>query len=97
MPAEEIPRIVVLPLENLGPSGDDYFADGMTEEIISRLASVSGLQVISRTSAIRYKDRQLPVSRIGEELKVGYILEGTIRWDPGGGGSRTGAHHPPAH
>ena len=97
LPAKEIPRIVVLPFENLGPAGDEYFADGMTEEIISRLASVSGLQVISKTSAIRYRDRQLPVSRIGEELKVGFVLEGTIRWDRGGGGSWTGAHHTPAH
>ena len=56
---EPVPRIVVLPFENLGSPEDEYFADGMTEEIISRLAAVSGLQVISRTSAMYYKDRQI--------------------------------------
>jgi len=80
----EPPRIVVLPFENLGSPDDEYFADGITEEIISRLAAVSGLQVISRTSAMYYKDRRVPVRQIGEELDVGYILEGTIRWDRSG-------------
>jgi TolB-like protein/DNA-binding winged helix-turn-helix (wHTH) protein/Tfp pilus assembly protein PilF len=83
---EPLPRIVVLPFENLGPPEDEYFADGITEEIISRLAAVSGLQVISRTSAMHYKNRRVPVGQIGEELDVGYVLEGTIRWDRGGGG-----------
>ena len=81
-----IPRIVVLPFENLGSPDDEYFADGITEELISRLAAVSGLQVISRTSALYYKDRRLPVKQIGEELDVGYVLEGTIRWDRSGDG-----------
>jgi TolB-like protein len=80
---EQLPRIVVLPFENLGPPEDEYFADGMTEEIISRLAAVRGLQVISRTSAMHYKGRQLPVKQIGEELDVAFVLEGTIRWDRG--------------
>jgi serine/threonine-protein kinase len=76
-----LPRIVVLPFDNLGSPEDEYFADGITEEIISRLAAVSGLQVISRTSAMYYKGRELPVKQIGEELDVGFVLEGTIRWD----------------
>ncbi len=80
------PRIVVLPFENLGPPEDEYFADGITEEITSRLAAVSGLQVISRTSAMYYKDRQVPLRQIGEELDVEYALEGTIRWDRAGKG-----------
>ena len=75
------PRIVVLPFENLGSPDDEYFADGIAEEITSRLAAVSGLQVISRSSAMYYKGRQTPVRQIGEELDVGYVLEGTIRWD----------------
>jgi serine/threonine-protein kinase len=78
-----IPRIVVLPFENLGSPEDEYFADGITEELISRLAAVSGLQVISRTSAMYYKGKQVPLKQIGEELDVGYVLEGTIRWDRG--------------
>jgi len=80
---EPLPRIVVLPFENLGPPEDEYFADGITEEITSRLAAVSGLQVISRTSAMQYKEQRPPLPRIGEELDVGYVLEGTIRWDRG--------------
>jgi len=84
VPTEEIPRIVVLPFENLGSPEDEYFADGITEEIASRLAAVSGLQVISRSSAMHYKDRHLPVKQVGEELDVSYVLEGTIRWDRGG-------------
>ena len=85
-PEVTLPRIVVLPFENLGSPDDEYFADGITEELISRLAAVSGLQVISRTSALYYKDRHLPVKQIGEELDVGYVLEGTIRWDRRGDG-----------
>jgi len=82
-PTEEIPRIVVLPFENLGSPDDEYFADGITEEITSRLAAVSGLQVISRTSSMQYKERRPALRQIGEELDVGYVLEGTIRWDRG--------------
>jgi len=80
------PRIVVLPFENLGPPEDEYFAEGMTEEIISRLATVHGLQVISRTSAMYYKGKSVPLPQIGDELDVGYVLEGTIRWDRSGEG-----------
>jgi serine/threonine protein kinase/tetratricopeptide (TPR) repeat protein len=75
------PRIVVLPFENLGPPEHEYFAAGMTEEITSRLAAVSGLQVISRTSARRYAGTSKGVREIGQELDVGYVVEGTVRWD----------------
>jgi TolB-like protein/DNA-binding SARP family transcriptional activator len=85
-PKEETPRIVVLPFENLGSPDDEYFADGISEEITSRLAAVRGLQVISRSSATHYKDRHLPVKQIGQELDVGFVLEGTIRWDRGAEG-----------
>jgi TolB-like protein len=80
-----LPRIVVLPFENLGPPEDEYFADGITEEITSRLAAVSSLQVISRTSAMHYKGKNLPLHQIGEELDVGYALEGAIRLDRSSG------------
>ena len=80
---DSLPRIVVLPFENLGLPDDEYFADGITEEITSRLTAVSGLQVISRTSAVYYKGRSVPVKQIGEELDVGFVLGGTIRWDRG--------------
>ena len=75
------PMLVVLPFENLGPPGDEYFADGITEEITSRLAALHGLGVISRTSAKQYKDSAKTTRQIGEELGVDYILEGTVRWD----------------
>ncbi|MEE9207450.1 MAG: hypothetical protein V3U67_03605, partial [Gemmatimonadota bacterium] len=79
--------LAVLPFENLGLPEDEYFADGMTEEIISRLAMVHGLGVISRTSAITYKNTDKPLRQIGEELGVEYVLEGTVRWEkPAEGG-----------
>ena len=72
--------LVVLPFENLGSPDNEYFADGITEEITSRLAAISGLGVISRTSAIQYKNVSKSVSEIGKELGAQYILEGTIRF-----------------
>ncbi|MGD2216974.1 MAG: hypothetical protein PVJ64_09460 [Gemmatimonadales bacterium] len=73
--------LVVLPFENLGEQEDEYFADGITEEITSRLAEMSGLGVIGRTSAVQYKDAQVPIRQIGEELGVEFVLEGTVRWE----------------
>ncbi len=73
--------IVVLPFENLGPPEDAYFADGVTEEITSRLAVVSDLGVISRTSAVQYDRTGKTLKQIGRDLGVDYVLEGTIRWD----------------
>jgi serine/threonine protein kinase len=85
---DDVPMIAVLPFENLGPPEDEYFADGMTEEITSRLAGIQGLGVISRTSAINYKNADKQLSEIGKELGVTYILEGTVRWSRGGEQSR---------
>ena len=75
--------IVVIPFENLGSTEDEYFASGMTEEITSRLASVSGLGVISRNSAAQYAGVDTPIQQIGDELGVDYVLEGTVRWAGG--------------
>lgn len=72
--------MVVLPFENLGAPDDEYFADGMTEEITSRLARLQGLGVISRTSALQYKNTTKSIKKIGDELGVAYVLEGTVRW-----------------
>jgi TolB-like protein/Flp pilus assembly protein TadD len=80
--------VVVLPFENLGPPEDEYFADGITEEITSRLATINGLRVISRNSAMRYAGTSKPLRQIGEELGVGHVLEGTIRWARSDSGSR---------
>ena len=73
--------LVVLPFENLGRPEDEYFADGITEEITSRLAAVPGLRVISRTSAMQYKATRKSVRQIGQDLGVEYVLEGSVRWE----------------
>lgn len=74
--------LAVLPFQNLsGDSSEEYFADGMTEEMISQLGQLqpSKLGVIARTSAMRYKDTKQSIAQIGRELGVGYLLEGSVR------------------
>ncbi len=73
--------VAVLPFENLGPTDQEYFADGITEEITTHLAKMSGLGVISRTSAMQYKGSSKSLREIGKELGVDYALEGSVRWD----------------
>ena len=77
-------RLVVLPFENIGPAEDEYFADGITDEIIARIASVSEVDVIARTSSIQYKKTTKPLPQIGRELDVDYVLSGSIRWQKPG-------------
>jgi TolB-like protein/class 3 adenylate cyclase/Tfp pilus assembly protein PilF len=73
-------RLAVLPLANISnDSRDEYFADGMTEELISSLSKISGLNVIARTSIMKYKATKKDISQIGQELMVGTILEGSVR------------------
>ena len=84
--ATETKRIVVLPFENLGPPADEYFAGGLTEEITSRLAVVNGLGVISRNSAVQYAKSSKSTETIGIELRVDYILGGSVRWEPAASG-----------
>jgi adenylate cyclase len=71
--------LVVLPFENLGPEEDAYFAEGITDAITARLAKLHGLGVISRQSAIQYRNSEKNANLIGMELGVDYILEGTIQ------------------
>lgn len=73
--------IVVLPFENLGSADRDYFVDGMSDEVTSRLSGLSGLSVIARSSANQYKKTTKTIKQIGEELGVSYILQGTVRWE----------------
>jgi non-specific serine/threonine protein kinase len=73
--------LVVLPFKNLGLTEDEYFADGITEEITSRLSEIKQLGVIGRTSADLYKNTDKPIDQIGEELGVDYLLEGSVRWE----------------
>jgi TolB-like protein/Flp pilus assembly protein TadD/tRNA A-37 threonylcarbamoyl transferase component Bud32 len=87
-PPAETPTIAVLPFQNLGAPEDRYFSDGITEEITSRLASIPGVGVISRTSAEQYRDTKKSVKEIGRELGADYILEGGVRWQRSGDSSR---------
>jgi serine/threonine protein kinase/tetratricopeptide (TPR) repeat protein len=87
--ADNRKMLVVLPFENLGPAEDEYFANGTTDAITARLASISGLGVISRQSAMQYKKSSKSIRQIGNELGVDYILEGTVqREKPGDPASR---------
>ena len=73
-------RIAVLPFIDLSAEGDSaYFADGMTEELITQLSQIHGLTVIARTSVMKYKGTLKDVATIGRELRVGTILEGSVR------------------
>lgn len=73
-------RIAVLPFASMSPDpNDSYLADGITEEVISTLSSISGLGVISRTSVMGYKGTTKKVREIGHELEVGSVLEGSLR------------------
>src|SRR3989454_1517365 len=73
-------RIAVLPFANMSPDpADEYFADGVTEELISKLSLVKGLKVIARTSVMNYKRKEKRISEIGVELGVGSIVEGSFR------------------
>ncbi|MFC1792625.1 protein kinase [Planctomycetota bacterium] len=78
-PALKEIRLVVLPFENLGSAEDEYFADGITDAITSRLAGIHSLSIISRQSAIQYRKSEKSPQEIGKELRVGYILEGTVQ------------------
>src|SRR5688572_25949851 len=72
--------IAVLPFIDLSPAGaNEFFSDGLTEEIITGLSALPELRVISRTSAMHYKGSTRPLRKIAEELKVGHILEGSVR------------------
>jgi adenylate cyclase len=73
-------RVAALPLAILSSDQqDEYFADGLTEEIINTLSSIPGLNVIARTSVMKYKQANKSAGEIGRELKVGTILEGSVR------------------
>ncbi len=73
-------RLAVLPFVNISPDpNDEYFADGLTEELISKLSEIRSLKVIARTSVMNYKRKEKNVSEIGRELGVGTIIEGSVR------------------
>ena len=76
---QRIESLAVLPLENYSRDADqDYFADGMTDELITRLAQIGALRVISRTSVMRYKATHKPLPEIAQELHVDAVVEGSV-------------------
>ncbi|MDA4131654.1 MAG: hypothetical protein OK454_00815 [Thaumarchaeota archaeon] len=73
-------RLAVLPFVNISSDpNDEYFADGLTEELIAKLSEVKGLKVIARTSVMNYRRKEKKVSEIAAELRVGSVIEGSVR------------------
>ena len=98
LPQPEKPSIAVLPFQNMsGDPEQEYFADGMVEEIITALSRIPWLFVIARNSTFTYKGQVIDVKRVGRELGVRYVLEGSVR--RGGGRIRITAQlrPKPAH
>jgi TolB-like protein/Tfp pilus assembly protein PilF len=79
-------HLAVLPFENLGRPEDDYFADGITDEIRGKLAGLPGLQVTASNSSSQYKKTTKTPQEIGRELGVQYLLIGKVRWEKGASG-----------
>jgi len=80
LPLPDKPSIAVLPFQNMsGDPEQDYFVDGMVEEIITALSRIRWLFVIARNSSFTYKGQEIEVRRVGRELGVRYILEGSVR------------------
>jgi serine/threonine-protein kinase len=77
--------VAVLPFENLGDSADAYFADGVADEVRTKLTQVSGLVVIARGSSIQYRGTTKRPAEIARELGADYLLTGTVRWDKAAG------------
>jgi TolB-like protein/tetratricopeptide (TPR) repeat protein len=76
---EEDASIAVLPFVDMGGEDDGYFADGITEDILTALSKIQGLRVISRTSVMGYRGTNKPIGQIAEELGVATVLEGSVR------------------
>jgi len=82
VPPDQIKSLAVLPLENITRNpAQEYFADGMTEALISNLAQIRALRVISRTSVMRFKGSLKPVAEIAKELNVDAVIEGSVQRD----------------
>ncbi len=77
---DDRPSIAVRPFTNIGGDpANEYFSDGITEDIIARLSQIGGLRVISRTSVMQYKTTDKTIRQIGQELGVEYVLEGSVQ------------------
>jgi TolB-like protein/tetratricopeptide (TPR) repeat protein len=80
--------VAVLPFDNLGDSSDAYFADGVTDEVRTKLGQVAGLEVIARGSSLEYRHTTKRPTEIAHDLGADYLLTGTVRWEKSGGTSR---------
>ena len=79
-PLPDKPSIAVLPFTNMsGDPSEDYFADAMTEDLITDWSKISGLFVIARNSTFTYKGRSVTVRKVAQDLGVRYVLEGSVR------------------
>jgi TolB-like protein/Flp pilus assembly protein TadD len=85
--ADSSPTIVVFPFENLGSPEDAYFAAGITDEIVTSLTGITGLKVLSRTSALHYDRAGKDMQQISADLGVDYVLEGSVRWQKSADGA----------
>ena len=93
LPLPDKPSIAVLPFQNMsGDPEQEYFADGMVEDIITALSRFKSLFVIARNSSFTYKGKAVDIKQVGRELGVRYVLEGSVRK-----AGESGAHHRPAH
>src|SRR5438477_1087267 len=80
LPLPDKPSIAVLPFQNMsGDPEQEYFADGMVEEIITALSRIRWLFVIARNSSFTYKGQAVDITQVGRELGVRYVLEGSVR------------------
>jgi TolB-like protein len=87
-PESGTPVVAVLPVDNLGDSADAYFADGVADEVRTKLAQVAGLEVIARGSSTEYRRTTRRPAEIARELGADYLLTGTVRWEKAAGGNR---------
>ncbi len=81
-------RVAVLPFSNQGAAADEYFADGISDEVRGKLARIAGLSVIASGSATEYKNSTLPIADIAKQLGADYVLTGKVRWASGENGKR---------
>ncbi len=84
-----VPKIAVLPFENLGSANEEAFVEGATDETTARLAKVGGVVVLARQSTTRYRRSPKTVRQIGSELDADFLLEATVSWQAPGGRDRS--------
>src|SRR5262249_24432484 len=86
--APGVKRIAVLAFENMGAPEEDYFVDGMTDEVRAKLTMLPGVEVVARASSSPYKKTPKQPNQIARELDVAYLLSATVRWQRDGGSNR---------